>query len=212
MTVYALKDDLDLARHKRDVSLELRDAFGRWVKRPGGAHLTLSKKDRFHPANDSASALAAHAKALIDDAQKAKPGTTEYEHKWAAVAAHLDAASEIAHKELAKAKPPKGTSKAVEKVTETGKDYGHEVVQRRGEAALISLGFHAASAVGGLLGAAEATHFTEAFNHLAENPLSEAAIAVIVTILIHALAVRIKKAITEHRDRRIKRARGEVTA
>lgn len=231
---YTLKPDVDLAgSHRRDVSNEPRDWHGRWTRLPGrhampeaptvatypksapkgGSHLTLTsgEKERWTSVGKTPEEIAQHVQDLVMEAQQAEPGTTKYEHAWTAVAANVEELH--SHAQAVTAKARREASVRTVKATKATKEVGH-VAKERGQEFftanfLTSLGLHVAAGAGGVLGTAESEHFREAFAHVVENPAGEITVAVIVTFLLNALAMRIRKAIQKHRDKRIHKARAQ---
>jgi hypothetical protein len=69
----------------------------------------------------------------------------------------------------------------------------------------------AAGAAAALIGVHESEQMVEALHKIAENPAIESGVNVALTLLISLLIARIQKAFRDRHDRRIAKARGELT-
>lgn len=182
-------------------------------RRGGGAHLVLpgGDKERWSVEGKSPEEIARHVDEAVTRARGLEPGTTEYEHAWSEIAAHVDRLSEHAKNEGEKAL--RGRRKGSERPTVKGAKEVAHVYKERGQetfsvAALANLGTHIAAGAGGLLSAEQAHQFSEQFRGLTESVGGEITLAVIVTFLLSALATAIKRAIEKHRANKIQKARG----
>lgn len=206
--------DIDLAKHKRDVSHEPRDSRGRWTR--GGAHLPLVGETRFQIEERDAKEIAGAIAALTEKAHAMDPHSTEYEHTWAQINARLEEMHKYARKAHehhhgqaeAKSLTLENAPKPVKKAADVGKEFGEVTSTTALAGVAIHAGVAASSAAGAMLGASQSEAFTEAFNRLAENPMAEAGVIVAVTLLLQALFTAIKKALAKRRKARIEAARG----
>jgi hypothetical protein len=242
---------VDLARHRFDPSAHPRvpggeSGGGRFtsVKSKfsfsgtgrGGAHLTMSDESsatRYQTEDLDFSEHSRRIDMALTRAQQSQVGTTENDHAWDEVSAHLETlnrkvqTAKATNEEHRKALRIQGSASSfdaslyrlkstvtdtekVKKVEEFGKETEHHVALNALTAQVATIATRVAGGAAALIGAGEAERFTELFHRITENPEVESAINVSLTILVAALIARIQKAVKRHKDKKITRARGQV--
>lgn len=203
----------------------------------GGAHLTMSGESsamRYKTDDLDISESSQRLDLALQRAQASEVGTTENDHAWDEVSAHLETmnrkvisakrTNEVHRKSLRvqgssssfdaslyRIKDTFTDTPVAEKAKETGefgKEVGHHVAFSALTVQVANIAARVAGGAAALIGAGEAEHFTELFHRITENPEVESAINVSLTILVTALIARIQKAVKAHKDKKIARARG----
>lgn len=210
-----LVSEIDLGRHVRDAAYWHKPVgtpiSGGWksVTTPKGVHLAPSTEDRWSMTSaETPEQMADRIKVLATKAASLPEGSTEREHAWGEIAAHVNKISSVAQKEVAVGRrTKKAAPKGVRGTESFSKDSVKEAVTTLLGQRLIGLGVHVVAAAGGLLTGAEMEHFSEALEKFGENRMLEAGAIVLVTILLNGIADRIRKALTRRRDKKIEKAR-----
>lgn len=242
---------IDLAAHRfnpaehprgeagRFVSLKSHFSFGSGSSRKGGAHLVMSSESstmRYKTDDLDISESSRRLDMALTRAQSSEVGTTENDHAWDEVSAHLETmnrkvvSAKRTNEEHRKTLRIQGSSSSfdaslyrlkstltdtpvaekAEKAGEYTKEVEHHVALNALTGQVANIAARVAGGAAALIGAGEAEHFTELFHRITENPEVESAINVSLTILVTALIARIQRAVKAHRDKKIAQARGAL--
>jgi hypothetical protein len=232
--------DIDLVRHVRTEKGVRRYHLPKGSPiighhRPTGKHLTGSEEFEDTQIANPHEEFEKHAERIDALLTRVKAGDASSESVdesvWTEASARLAAMSRIAKEREAAARAKKraaaraaatgkkaavaaavvgGTYALKDKVPAGAVDTAKEWGLTLGGMHLVSVATNVAAAAVGLIGAEASSHFVESFHKLIENPTLEAGIVSAAAVLVATLIARIRKALSDRRDRRIAKARSAL--